>query len=769
MGQIVDDSGRTPLHECVSKFHQFCQTNEVRSRWFDRKHFPPCRSFYQSTTSTELLKKQYQSIVRMIQYCLETIECDPDLEIVSAVNTSPPPADDHESDDDSESMETTQDAVCDVKTKQTSIFSLLRTVPFVDKSDLHPLTIFLQKTKNLNVFHHENHRTPLLQAISLREYQTSHMLIQQASCDINLSSSNIISEGQQTPLIVACKLQCLSIVRDLLNDPKCDVLACDYQGNQAIHYYLSASERSNEYVEIFQCLIEKVKALASSGLNVRGKHDRTPLHIAVYHNLGTIDATIDIEQILIDHGCDLLARDTLGNLPVHNVFANRQVGSDPVELCVLLLKAMDKKSIDTKNYQGNTPLHLAVGKCSTVCVMLLQEHHASLISENNLSNSIIGTCIASGHLNLFVTFLHQTVDIDLGKTYRSPTTEPVDAAASEDESQGSNFSFGRRAAKRKPIKTNGTAHRLAIKDDKHSWHWKYLDIGKSKQQECHSLNYLIIKHDWQGALSLIVNDFRRFQLTYVEIVEAAMSNQKLNLVLRLLSRLQDKHKLQEKTSQGRNLFHLMAGIHNYDQNLFQQTLLFLHEHGVPWNLPDAHGSYPIHYACVQRNYPFIRFLTDKYQIDVSTDQVDASGNTAVGLLFWSLTSSSIVDADELRALIKSSHPLDCLCNYDNETAMNPFSFGYLASSVPTVPYPPSTADGGSTNIRTSPLINSIVHNNFALVKLLLELGADVNFPDEAKGTPLMHAVRQVNGSIREPCEERPFLLSRTIWTSSVCS
>ena len=500
-------------------------------------------------------------------------------------------------------------------------------------------------------------------------------------------------------------------------------------------------------MEIFRSFIEKVKALASNGLNVRGKHDRTPLHIAVYHNLGTIDATIDIEQILIDRGCDLLARDTLGNLPMHNVFCNRLVGSDPVELCVLLLKAMDKKSIDTKNYQGNTPLHLAVSKCSTVCVMVLQEHHASLISENNLSNSIIGTCIASGHLNLFVTFLHQTVDIDLGKTYCTPVSESENPAANGDESEAASFVFGGKTSKRQrhksKAKSNGIGHRLAIKDDKNSWRWKYLDFGQSKQQECHSLNYLIIKHDWQGALSLIVSDFRRFQLTYVQIVEAAILNQKLNLVLRLLSRLQDKHRLQEKTSQERNLFHLMAGISNYDQDLFQQTLLFLHEHGVPWNLPDVHGSYPIHYACVRRNYPFVRFLTDKYQIEFSSHQVDASGNTAVGLLFWSLTSATTFDADELRPWIKSPTQLDCLCNYDNEIAMNPFSFGYLASSMPTVVYPPTKADGGSTNIRSSPLINAIVHNNFALVKVLLELGADVNFPDEAKGTPLMHAVRQV--------------------------
>ncbi|CAF4827670.1 unnamed protein product [Rotaria sp. Silwood2] len=57
MGQMVDSQGRTPFHYCVSRFDQFCQGNRDSG------------------------KKQYESIVNMIRYCLETIECDPDLRI----------------------------------------------------------------------------------------------------------------------------------------------------------------------------------------------------------------------------------------------------------------------------------------------------------------------------------------------------------------------------------------------------------------------------------------------------------------------------------------------------------------------------------------------------------------------------------------------------------------------------------------------------------------------------------------------------------------
>ena len=47
--------------------------------------------------------------------------------------------------------------------------------------------------------------------------------------------------------------------------------------------------------------------------------------------------------------------------------------------------------------------------CSTVCVMMLQQNSANILIDNNLSNSIIGTCIASNHLNLFISLKKSTI------------------------------------------------------------------------------------------------------------------------------------------------------------------------------------------------------------------------------------------------------------------------------------------------------------------------------------------------------------------------
>ena len=140
----------------------------------------------------------------------------------------------------------------------------------------------------------------------------------------------------------------------------------------------------------------------------------------------------------------------------------------------------------------------------------------------------------------------------------------------------------------------------------------------------------------------------------------------------------------------------------------------------------------------------INFLQEKYSMELNLNQNDAFKNTAIGLLFWTIGSKISFEYERIRLLIKDGKTLDCLCNYDNEIVMNPLSFGYINPSIEKNFYPPIKSDSTSTNVRTSPLINAIVHNNFSLVKFLLQLNADVNFPDEEKQTPLMHAVRQVN-------------------------
>lgn len=356
---------------------------------------------------------------------------------------------------------------------------------------------------------------------------------------------------------------------------------------------------------------------------------------------------------------------------------------------------------------------------------MLQKHHASLLIQNNLGNSIIGTCIASNHMNLFIGFLQQAMDLDLSRLHRIPIDD----------------------SKKKSKESKNTEEKAPVRRK-----WHYAEEKVPQEYEESSLIHLIIGRDWQGALSLILDDLDRFHLTDFQIMASAIKHNKLNLVLRLFDRLNDSTILREKNSEHQNLFHLLANVTGADRALYREALLYLHQHRLDWSLPDIHGSYPLHYACVKHNFDFIEFLREHYPNKVDLKQTDGSKNTAIGLLFWSCVDQTTIPEKDIRSLIQSGKDLDCLCNYPNQVLVDTLSFDYIPADKQYRTYPSK-----NSNPRTSPLIHAIVHQNFALVKFLLELGADVNYSDAEKCPPIIHAVRKVSVFDHSNTTRLPFI------------
>jgi hypothetical protein len=306
----------------------------------------------------------------MIEYCLESIECDPDAKIKCTEKGEQGVERKVDEDEEEEEEDDDDDLMCDTParttnksslvTGQASIFFLLRAVSLPDSTMTHPLECLLRKTKNINVLHGTTQRTPLLEAIHLQQSYTAQLLIREPLCDLNSASSTVVNDHQQTPLMLACRTQLLHVVRCLPDQKRCDLFAFDDRHNQALHYYLRESTRTKEYLTILDQFLQRVETTNKTAFGEKGDHQRTPLHIAVYHNSGTIDANTEAEKRLIQYGCDLMATDKEGNLPLHNVFLTSVSSTDRVELCTLLLKAMKYQGLDTQNNKGDTPLHLAV-------------------------------------------------------------------------------------------------------------------------------------------------------------------------------------------------------------------------------------------------------------------------------------------------------------------------------------------------------------------------------------------------------------------------
>ncbi|CAF4510164.1 unnamed protein product, partial [Didymodactylos carnosus] len=205
------------------------------------------------------------------------------------------------------------------RSKETSIFSLLHTVSYMP-IESHPLHLLLKKTKNVNLLHHKTNRTPLLESIFLNEPEIARLLIEHESCDISMATSKVQKEEKMTPLILSSKKHLWPTVCILLKHKGCDLTTTDTYGNQTLHYLVQDSQRSPDMLHTLELYIDIMKrsGLTSTLINSYGNHNRTPLHVAIYHNRGTTDATTDVEKKLIDNGGDLFAHDNLGNIPLHN-------------------------------------------------------------------------------------------------------------------------------------------------------------------------------------------------------------------------------------------------------------------------------------------------------------------------------------------------------------------------------------------------------------------------------------------------------------------
>ncbi|CAF1511623.1 unnamed protein product [Rotaria sp. Silwood1] len=266
MSLTSDNQRKTPFDYCTSKYEEL----------FGNRYYGSCNRL-----------SQYQSIIKMIRYFIDILECF----------------------------------------SETCIFHLLYETPYSSQVEEHPLEIFLKKSKNINVLHPTTEQTPLLKAIVEKYHNIVTLLLKEPSCDVNFVSSEKSSGINLTPLMIACKLQRYPVIRDLLNHPKCDLLAYDAEHNQALHHFLTGSSRSDDYLEVFHLFIEKLIAIDNDTLNLKGKSGSTPLHIAVFHNPGIVETINVVEQTLIDNGCDLFAKDDLGNIPLHNVFLGKNAST----------------------------------------------------------------------------------------------------------------------------------------------------------------------------------------------------------------------------------------------------------------------------------------------------------------------------------------------------------------------------------------------------------------------------------------------------------
>ncbi|CAL1296048.1 unnamed protein product [Larinioides sclopetarius] len=553
------------------------------------------------------------------------------------------------------------------------------------------IEVLLAHKPPLNVFDDEG-QSPLILAIKGENTEAVEALVK-AGANVNLKSND---KDKISPLLLAAQNGKLGKIVQLLVHNKADVNDVDKKNkNTALHYVVSVRAPN---------VLETGKVLLTAGADVNAVNDklRTPLHLSVNSSKSDSDSTYAIEECLLGFGARLDALDCRHRIPLHYAFV--KIGRsfdtdqiDPMELVVLLTGSMAKEIIEIPDQFGRTVLHYAAYRGATICVMQLSKSFSNLDAKDKDGNTAFGLAVKNGHFSSALMLLQS------GANCVADVITPC---------------------------------QIIKKKDSNAWIWSHIKMPPEAPEKHTILQETLLK-DWQGILYMMLDqlDTMKKELKGITIaVEASLRTFKYNVALKLIGRI--KHSWMLYTDK-LSMLHVLAreAPPDYLPELQVKVAQFLIEKGVPPMSQDEHGSSVLTYAAINRNYTLCSFFSSKIGLPVAAKvDPDKSLRTAFSALFWKLTAEDL--SEDIKnwccSLIKAGANPNMLTKYP--ILMSSFPgvrctvLNKLHIEEPSAP-------------QYTPLMMAIYKGNYAVAKMLLNKGADVNFPDDKQRTPLMHAVR----------------------------
>ncbi len=207
--------------------------------------------------------------------------------------------------------------------------------------------------------------TPLHEAVKAGNLEVVNLLIKNHA---NVNSRDCIG---RTPLLTENKKELRDEIYNALLSTKADVTIKDIHGNTALH--IASSNGASEDI---------LKKLYDSGadINARNEDGATPLLYAV--NEGH-EYQI---KFYVSRNADIYATDKANNSPLTRALDKMNDGSNKA----LIEMLVTKKNINSRDSNGNTPLHTAVTrKCSIACLEYLMNCGADIDSRNSAGDTIL--------------------------------------------------------------------------------------------------------------------------------------------------------------------------------------------------------------------------------------------------------------------------------------------------------------------------------------------------------------------------------------------
>jgi ankyrin repeat protein len=473
------------------------------------------------------------------------------------------------------------------------------------------------------------------------------------------------------------------------------------------------------FVAVSSCIAQRknkertniLKALLNAGVSINTTDNftgKSALHFAVNSSTDGADQNLDLEIALLRNNSDVFAKDFRERLALHHCFV--KVGkhldntrTDPIEVCSMLVEAMNGKQIDNVDAYGCSPLHYAAYRGATVCCLLLLEKGADIEAVDHKGNTPLAYSVFGGHEGCALVLLQKGANLNV-KIHPNLTDTP-------------------------DVVDKFSVHQFSFIP-------KHFDQEKDKSKEPYSLFQGLVQNNWLGITYMALQKLESFGMSYAKAVEVAFVMQKVQFAKTLIGKQASVTKLKETVSNGRNLvcslaFECKA---TSDPDVQVDILELLTSAGVSIHQSEDEGSSPLHFACLRHNIELIKALLLAKAEPSFPNQYNL---TPLGSIFWNFERDS-------------SNMRKCVNLLMNDGAdiniMMPFKeFSYLLDGcVPRARSETNYFKTKSGDLNLTPLIIAVIHRDEEMVKLLMTHASskvDVNLADKKGMTPIMHAVK----------------------------
>ncbi|EFO99914.1 CRE-PME-5 protein [Caenorhabditis remanei] len=478
----------------------------------------------------------------------------------------------------------------------------------------------------------------------------------------------------------------------------------DEKGNSIWHY--AARINSHKTVSLFKMI--EAKGVPREN-NIDG---RSVLHVATLACDGSANSVLEPIAWLSTR-CPIEAVDKYNRTALHYAFGNENDfkdgnvpfgESDPIAVVSLLSSLVRPDQIEIADCNGNTILHLAALKNSTICLMTLIRKKCHVDLKNNDGNTPLALAVYHGRQSSALTLIQANADV----------TEKIFVKAVKPNA------FGQQ---------DNTA-----KEKENYWKWN----GKEKKIEedlCTTIPATVVSKggSWEAMVYVLLDVLGQNTNSMAQLTDAALRRGQLNLANQLLKSVEallDGAVLNSNYDLLNTFAEKCFGALTSEETI-ERTVLsrILTTRGLGLNQPETQKI--IRTGLQHGNWNVLNFLKNEMGATAWKNQKmeSPSENPIRSLMIYmnekSVTSDAVGFLEELKNMPRIN--IDALCTLDIPAKFkNLLEFGNLPA-----------------------LSFAVLQEKPDIIRALRAAGASLKVADEFGRTPLMYAIMTNNRSVVE--------------------